>query len=106
MTSLVLHAPSGKARQEGKKSFDDTVRDGIGDRYAIGSKSYQQTRPGCRVVILDKDKRRRAEGTLVKLEATEKTVSGMQRYDVYIRDLTIVPYKSEDLTRTGIAVIE
>ena len=63
MTSLVLHAPSGKARQEGKKSFDDTVRDGIGDRYAIGSKSYQQTRPGCRVVILDKDKRRRAEGT-------------------------------------------
>lgn len=106
MTSLVLHAPSGKARQEGKKSFDETVQDSVGDGYAIGLKSYRKIDPGCRVVVLDKDTRRRAEGRLVKLEPTERTGSGMQRYNVHISDLTIVPYKSESLTRTGIAVIE
>ena len=42
MTTLGIHAPSGKARQEGKKSFDDTFKDGVGDRYAIDLKSYRQ----------------------------------------------------------------
>jgi hypothetical protein len=106
MTTLVIHAPSGKARQEGKRSFDETLQDGIGDGYAIDSKRYHLVYPGCRVVLLDKDKRQRAEGRLVKLEETEKTGSGMQRYNVHFENMVIMPYKSEGLTHWGIAVIE
>lgn len=106
MTTLVIHAPSGKARREGKKSFDETLKNGRGDGYAIDSKRYHLVYPGCRVVLLDKDKRQRAEGWLVELEETEKTGSGMQRYNVYVENMVIVPYRSEILTHWGIAVIE
>lgn len=106
MTTLVIHAPSGKARQEGKKSFDDTFKEGVGDRYAIDLKSYGLLYPGCDVVLLDKDKRQRAEGRLLKLVEVSKTEAGMQRYDVYIENLRMVQYKPERLARCGIAVMD
>jgi hypothetical protein len=59
---------------------------------------------GCRVVVLNKEQRERAEGTLDRLEKAGKAANGMQRYNVYIRDLSKVDYQPEALNRCGIAV--
>ena len=94
--TLVINAPWQKVQEENKRSFDD---------YAIPSALYAQLSPGCRVVLLCKDKERRAEGTLASLDPKSKTNSGMQRYDVHINGLIEVTYKSEKLLRTGVAVL-
>jgi hypothetical protein len=106
MTTLVIHAPSGKARLEDKRSFDDTFKYRVGDRYAIDRNSYRQLDSGCDVVLLDKDTKRRAEGTLVRLEEAGSTETGMLRYNVHIENLRMMQYKPERLTRCGIAVME
>jgi hypothetical protein len=54
---------------------------------------------------LSKDEQLRAEGELTELIPKSKTGSGIQRYDVHIRNLKMVPYKPERLNRNGIAVI-
>jgi len=106
MTTLVIHAPTRKAQQEDKKSFDDTVSSGIGEGYAINRNLFVQLSPGCGVIILCKDRKLRAEGELVKLIPTEKTSNGVQRYDVYIKNIEKVAlYKSEKLNRNGVSVI-
>jgi hypothetical protein len=105
MVTLVINAPREKVQAEAKKSFQNTFDTGIGEGYAIAMKLFEQCRPGCTVVLLSKDERKRAEGKLVKLVPTVKTGSGMQRYDVYIDNMRMVPYKSEALNRNGVAVI-
>lgn len=105
MTTLVIHAPTAKARKEGKRSFEETVKAQIGDGYAIAKKLVSQLSSGNKVVVLDKWKDARAEGKLVQLVKKEKAGNGIQRYDVHIRDLKIVPYKPESLNRNGIAII-
>lgn len=112
MPSLVIHAPEYQVVQVGKKSFIDTLHTGIGEGYAINRKLFEQIYPGCRVILLCKDTRCRAEGELIRLEPAMKegnpliTKNGIQRYDVYIRNLMKVTYKSEDLNKCGVAVIE
>ncbi len=55
--------------------------------------------------MLSKDELKRAEGELDKLVPTVKTRNGIQRYDVYIKNLRMVSYKPESLNRNGVAVI-
>jgi hypothetical protein len=105
MSTLVIHAPRTKAEVEEKRSFETTLTSCIGDGYAITRKEIALITPGCRVVVLDKDAKRRAEGTLVKLEPNGWTESGIERYDVHIAHLRIVPYAPEALTRRGVAVL-
>lgn len=105
MKTLVIHAPYEKVAGENKRSFQHTCEHHVGDEYAIPSALVAQINPGCTVVVLSKDERKRAEGKLVKLVPKSKANNGMQRYDVHIADLKIVAYKSEALRRTGIAVI-
>lgn len=105
MSTLVIHAPAAKAQQENKRSFQDTFERGVGDSYAISRNLVAQLIPGCNVVLLDKWQDLRAEGTLVRLEPTEKAGNGIQRYDVHIENLKMVPYKPESLNRNGVAVI-
>jgi hypothetical protein len=105
MTTLIIHAPREKVEQEGKRSFSQTMRSGIGDAYAIPSDKAHRLRRGDKVVVLSKDERRRAEGYLVDLLPNGRTKTGMQRYDVHIRDLEEVSYKPEPLGRTGVAVV-
>ena len=105
MATLVIHAPSEKVQSEQKRSFESTVRLGVGDGYAIARDLRARITLGCRVVVLDKGGERRAEGTLVRLVATSKTGNGIQRYDVHMKDLKEVPYKPENLNRNGVAVI-
>jgi hypothetical protein len=104
MTTLVIHTPSSKVVQEAKRSFEKTLESKVGDEYAIYRPLLPRLNPGCRVVVLDKDQEKRAEGTLVKLEPRSKTDNGIQRYDVHIVDLKRVEYQPEALNRCGIAV--
>lgn len=104
MTTLVIHAPCSKVAQESKRSFEKTLESKVGDEYAIYAHLVSRLNPGCRVVVLDKDQEKRAEGTLVKLEPGSKTDNGIQRYNVHITDLKRVEYKPEALNRCGIAV--
>ncbi len=104
MTTLVIHAPRSKAQSENKRSFERTFEAGIGDRYAIARNELALITPGLNVVLLDKDSRQRAEGTLIRLEPNGRTRTGMQRYDVYIANLGLVPYRPENLNWRGIAI--
>lgn len=108
MTTLVIHAPDGKAKK-GEKSFEAVLADGVGVGYAISKKDKTKLLPGSTtVVLLRKDKnRRRAEGLLVELVlTTRKSPQGIHRYDVHFEKRTVVPYKSEKLNHFGVAVID
>jgi hypothetical protein len=110
MPTLVLNAPRDKVRTEGKHSFEQSFQDRVGHGYAIPLKyaeSIQSNPSRWTVVLLDKYTGDRVEGKLIKLEETgEKTSQGILRYDVYTTQLKRVAYKSESLTRTGIAILD
>jgi hypothetical protein len=106
MATLVINAPKAEIRQTNAQSFETTFTSGVGDGYAIAKGLFAQLSAGCGVVLLDKDQRKRAEGTLVRLvRIDEKTGNGIQRYEVHMKNLRMVPYKSERLNRNGVAVI-
>lgn len=105
MSTLVIHAPQNKADTEGKRTFEGTLKSGVGDEYAIYPNLRTRLNPGDCVVVLDKDRRLRAEGILVVLIPRSRTENGIQRYDVHIKNLKPVPYKPESLNRCGISVI-
>ena len=106
MTTLVIHAPYRRVKN-GAKSFNAVLASGLGDAYIITPREFTilGSSRSASVVVLDKDNKGRAEGVLVKLVPTKKAKNGGQRYDVHIRDLKTVPYKSERLNRNGIAVM-
>jgi len=105
--TLVIHAPDYRVKKDGAKSFEAVFADGIGVGYAIYPNDINNLNPGCIVVLLRKDrKKRRAEGRLVKLSPTGNwTKNGLQRYDVHFEDRRGVPYKSVNFNRCGVAVI-
>jgi hypothetical protein len=105
MAILVINAPRWRVGQENARSFEEILRLGIGEGYAIYNNIFDQLFPGCGVVVLDKDRNLRAEGQLTRLVPTNRTNNGIQRYDVYIRNLIEVPYRAECLNRCGVAVI-
>ncbi|HKI37191.1 MAG TPA: hypothetical protein VKA46_35380 [Gemmataceae bacterium] len=105
MATLIINAPKAQAAHGQKKSFESTLNSGIGDGYAITKPLVAQLQPGCRVVLLSKEQKRRAEGTLEKLVATSKAKNGIQRYDVYIKDLAEIAYQGEPLNRNGVSVV-
>jgi hypothetical protein len=106
MSALVIHAPKRKVEAEGKRSFEETLRTGVGDGYAIARSLVKQVNPGSKVILLDKWRDLRAEGVLLQLVPTEKTGNGIQRYDVHVKDWRSVPYKTESVNRNGVAVID
>jgi hypothetical protein len=105
MPKLVIHAPFSKTQQQGKRSFAQTIATNIGDGYAINRRLRQQINAGDGVVLLDKETRQRAEGTLTGLQPNGWAGNGIQRYDLPLRDMTMVPYQTERLNRNGVAVI-
>ena len=105
MTRLILHAPKRTTQADEKRSFDRIVATGIGEGYILSRRERELCYPGCQVVILSKDERRRAEGICVKIIPTYKANNYQQRYDIYISMINIVPYHNESLNRNGVAVI-
>ncbi len=111
MLKLILSAPQSQA-QGGKRSFDSTVTLSIGDSYGISRKNYEKLSEALvkgnpvQVIVLCKDGKRQAEGLLVKLVRTIKPFHDLQRYDVHIKNLKIVPFTGAGiaLTRKGVTV--
>ena len=110
MTTLVIHAPSGKKTASGKQktSFAIVLRTGIGPDYAICERGVKNLPRGSQVVLLDKRKKQRAEGRLVELHPTGKYIrQGVQRYNVEFEHADAsVHYRSEVLNYCGIAVYD
>jgi hypothetical protein len=107
MPTLVIHAPHSQVQQSQKQSFNQTVATGRGDGYAINSGLFGQLAPGDSVVVICKVHKKQAVGKLRELIPTEKTGTGMQRYDVVMTDLTLTPYTHENtrLNRNGVTVV-
>lgn len=105
MTTLVINAPRRTVNSDDRKSFEQTLASGIGDRYGISRASAALCYVGCKVVLLSTDERKRAEGVLLKLEPVDKARNGLQRYNVHVAELARVAYKEEQINRNGVAVI-
>jgi hypothetical protein len=107
MATLFIHAPD-RGVKRGAKSFEAILKDSVGPGYAIWGKWAVKIRPGWTIVLLRADKnKKRAEGILDEpLVPTKRYVNGVQRYDVHIKGLTVVPFKKEvNFNRYGVAVI-
>ncbi|MCA1596220.1 MAG: hypothetical protein LC772_07320 [Chloroflexi bacterium] len=107
MPTLILHTPHFPAGEQRKQSFDETVATGRGDRYAINGRLFEQLSPGDRVVVICKHHQRQAEGIIAQFIPIVKTRNGIQRYDVVMENLVVVPFSLGNvrLNRNGIAVI-
>ncbi len=107
MSTLVIHAPHSEVQQNQKQSFSQTVATGKGDGYAISRGLFQQLSSGNNVVVICKTHKKQAIGQIKELKPTEKTKTGMQRYDVITTELKPVPFAHGDtkLNRNGVAVI-
>ena len=109
MKALVISVPQSRVEPGTYYSvtFDEIVASGIGPSYIVSDSEREQVPVGCKVVILDKDRRRRSESRLKEFRPTEKAANGKQRYDVcFETPVTAVDYQDEPLNRNGIAVIE
>src|SRR5882724_7871965 len=106
MPTLYLSAPFDKT-QEGQtafyKDFYRIVQNGIGPDYAIYSTLIGQIRPGLKVVLFDRVRQKQAEGKVTQV--IPKPSNRVPRYDIYIQDLTTVPYSSPPrVNRCGVEV--
>lgn len=107
MTTLVISAPDYRVK-DGAESFETIIEKGRGKGYAIWEKWAKKIRPGWTVILLRADKnKKRAEGILAReLVGTGQYVNGVQRYDIHIKGLAIVPFKKEvNFNYYGVAVI-
>ena len=77
MPSLVINAPENQVKSNNKKSFEDTLKSGKGEGYVIYKSILSQIQPGCTVILLCKDNKRRAEGKLIKLEPVTKILNSI-----------------------------
>ena len=108
MTTLYLNVPKDKVNGEGKKSYADTLSSAVGSGYAIPMGQAMQCVPGSGTVLLCQATSQRAEGRIKALKMTgEVAGNGIVRYDVYMEDLTAVPYHPApaNFGRTGILVV-
>jgi hypothetical protein len=102
--ALVLNAPHSRFRGTGE-TFDEMFKSGLAAGYILSENEVAQLSTGCKVILLDKEKERRAEGQLKTVKKAEKASNGKQRYDVHFEKAKLVPYISESLKRNGVAVI-
>lgn len=125
MPALVINAPTLQAALRGARDFDTVLKLRVGEAYCFTSSEAQEIRPGWNVIVLDKTKRRRADGKLVRLEPVAHggpCSSGKAPYDVYLDDhleevdfdaplppLSLTPKRIRDgslrLNRSGIAIL-
>jgi hypothetical protein len=103
--ALVISAPQRTVDAEAP-SFEQMLATKVGLGYAISDPDRRKIRIGCKVVILDKGRWKRAEATLVGLDLAEKTRTGMQRYNVRFENPQLKDYSDERLQRWGTSVID
>lgn len=105
--ALVISASQNKVEAGTEfRSFEQIVSTGVGLGYAISDSDRRKIRIGCKVVILDNARGKRAEAKLTKLELDEKTRTGMQRYNLNLEGAERVDYKYERIERWGTSVVD
>jgi hypothetical protein len=105
MPTLYLSAPYDKSQQGSSfyKDFYTILQSGIGPDYAIYSHLVGQINPGMKVVLFDRVRHLRAEGTVIHLNP--KPSNRIQRYDVHIRNLSAVHYTNPPgVNRCGVEI--
>ncbi len=105
MPTLYLSAPYDKSQFSSVfyKDFSTIVQNGIGPDYAIYSTLIGAIRPGMRVIVFDRVRKRQAEGTVSRLES--KPSKRIPRYDVHINGLTSVSYNGpHSVNRCGVEI--
>ncbi len=107
MPTLVIHAPRRTVVTKNSRTFKSTCAKRVGDKYAIFDSLVRQLSPGCPVILLSKDEKKRAEGKLTKLELRTVAKNGVPRYDVHIGELNEVNYRGDKikLNRCGVTVL-
>src|SRR5229473_2150742 len=110
MPTLVLHTPTWRVRADGARSFESTVARRVGEGYALTADEQNRIRPGWKVIVLNRYSKQQAEGVVVRLERTKEwTMNGLQRFDVYMDQLRVVPYRLTtsvlQLNRRGTAIV-
>jgi hypothetical protein len=105
MATLAINASLKMAQQQGKRSFVQTLTARVADGYALSRAQFQQLNPGDHILLLEKETGQCAEGTLVGLQPNGCTLNYMQRYDVLMQNMIMVPYRNVRLRRWGVAVI-
>lgn len=103
MPTLVINAPS---YQSGKRSFDRTIKSGVGEDYALNSKILPSAQNSTKVIVLDKTKKRKAVGEITALRKTGRSTGNrIPRFDVLMKNLKECTYAPESLNRNGVAII-
>ncbi len=105
MPTLYLSAPYDKSQQGSSfyKDFYTILQSGIGPDYAIYSSLVGQINAGMKVVLFDRGRHLQAEGSVISLNP--KPSNRIQRYDVYIRNLSTVQYTNPPgMNRCGVGV--
>jgi hypothetical protein len=107
LPALVISASQNKVEAGTEfRSFEQIVSTGRGLSYAISDPDRRKIRIGCKLVILDNARGKRAEAKLTELKLDEKTRTGMQRYNVYFEGVEQVDYQYDRIERWGTSVID
>jgi hypothetical protein len=93
MSTLVIGVPQRRAPPD----FDTVLKAKKRLGYDLTTKETDEIRPGWHVIVIDKDTRRRADGTLRCLESVPPdpdypSAPGRTRFHVHMEDLACVPY--------------
>lgn len=106
---LYLSAPYGRTQLGASgycRTFQTILANGIGPDYAIYSTLTPRVQEGMPVVVFDRDRRLRAEGTLASYVARSRAGNGVQRYDLTIHNLHSVPYTApRSVNWCGVAIV-
>jgi hypothetical protein len=107
MPVLYLSAPNARTQMGAfYKSFNTILANGVGPDYGINANLIGLIHAGDMVVVFDRDQQLRAEGVVATYSPKGKAGNNVQRYDVHIHSLTVVPYTNPPrVNRFGVAVI-
>lgn len=105
MSALYLSAPNSRVKQgTHQKEFGAILRDHTCPDYAIYSTLYHQVYIGMRVVLFDRKRRLKAEGTVSEIKP--KRFNKVPRYDLVVPNLALVAYTEPPrVNRCGVALI-
>ena len=105
MSTLILHTPTNGVGL-GKQSFDATIKSKIATGFAISKKNLTIAQQCSDVIILDKNRKKKASGTIVQILLSKKSPAGngMSRYDISFKEPKAEKFHAEPLSRSGIGI--
>src|SRR5438128_2423564 len=96
MPALVLNAPTMQVVLRDARDFDTVMKLKVGEAYCFTDDEARSIHSGWDVIVLDKTRRRRADGKVVRVVRAvgnySPCASGRTRYDVQLEGLKQVAY--------------